>query len=43
MKIKIQFDETDDLIDIRYDNVFKAVFAKNNPYPWEHYQGLFQL
>ena len=31
MKTRVQFDETDDLIDIRYDNVFKAVFAKNNP------------
>ena len=28
---KIQFDEEDDLIDIRYDNVFKAVFTKDNP------------
>jgi len=26
---KIQFLETDDLIDIRYDNVFKAVFTRN--------------
>ena len=26
---KIQFSEADDLIDIRYDNVFKAVFTKN--------------
>ena len=28
---RIQFAETDDLIDIRYDNVFKAVFTKDNP------------
>jgi len=27
----MQFSETDDLIDIRYDNVFKAVFTKNTP------------
>jgi hypothetical protein len=27
----IRFDDTDDLIDIRYDNVFKAVFTKNTP------------
>jgi len=26
---KIYFEETDDLIDIRYDNVFKAVFTRN--------------
>ena len=31
MKVKVQFKETDDLIDIRYDNVFKAVFARDNP------------
>jgi predicted transposase/invertase (TIGR01784 family) len=30
-KNKIFFDETDDLIDIRYDNVFKAVFTRNTP------------
>ena len=28
---KIKFDENDDLIDIRFDNVFKAVFTKDNP------------
>jgi len=28
---KIQFDENDDLVDIRYDNVFKAVFTRNTP------------
>jgi predicted transposase/invertase (TIGR01784 family) len=28
---KIYFTEDDDLIDIRYDNVFKAVFTKNMP------------
>jgi len=28
---KIHFEETDDLIDIRYDNVFKAVFARGTP------------
>jgi predicted transposase/invertase (TIGR01784 family) len=28
---KIQFDETDDLVDIRFDNVFKAVFARGTP------------
>jgi len=27
----MQFSETDDLIDIRYDNVFKAVFTRNTP------------
>ena len=27
----MQFSKTDDLIDIRYDNVFKAVFTKNTP------------
>jgi len=27
----MRFSETDDLIDIRYDNVFKAVFTKNTP------------
>jgi len=27
----MQFTEADDLIDIRYDNVFKAVFTKNTP------------
>ena len=27
----IQFKDTDDLLDIRYDNVFKAVFTKDNP------------
>jgi hypothetical protein len=28
---KIYFTENDDLLDIRYDNVFKAVFTKNIP------------
>ena len=28
---KIQFEENDDLLDIRKDNVFKAVFSKENP------------
>jgi predicted transposase/invertase (TIGR01784 family) len=28
---KIRFDDTDDPIDICYDNVFKAVFTKNTP------------
>ena len=28
---KIHFEETDDLFDIRYDNVFKAVFTKDTP------------
>jgi predicted transposase/invertase (TIGR01784 family) len=28
---KIYFTENDDLLDIRYDNVFKAVFTKNTP------------
>lgn len=28
---KIRFDDTDDIIDIRYDNVFKAVFTRNTP------------
>ena len=27
----MKFSETDDLIDIRYDNVFKAVFTRNTP------------
>jgi hypothetical protein len=27
----LQFEESDDLIDICYDNVFKAVFTKNTP------------
>jgi len=27
----MKFSEADDLIDIRYDNVFKAVFTKNTP------------
>ena len=31
MKTKIRFEETDDLIDIRYDNVFKAVFTRDTP------------
>ena len=26
-----QFNENDDLLDIRYDNNFKAVFTKNTP------------
>ena len=28
---QLRLSETDDLIDIRYDNVFKAVFTKNTP------------
>jgi len=28
---KIQFDDSNDLIDICYDNVFKAVFTKETP------------
>jgi predicted transposase/invertase (TIGR01784 family) len=31
MKTKIFFDENDDIIDICYDNVFKAVFTKDVP------------
>jgi len=31
MSSKIQFEDTDDIIDIRYDNVFKAVFTKDTP------------
>ena len=31
MKAKVYFKETDDLVDIRYDNVFKAVFTRNTP------------
>jgi len=31
MAEKIYFDETDDIIDICHDNVFKAVFTKNTP------------
>jgi len=27
----MQFSETDDVVDIRYDNVFKAVFTRNTP------------
>ncbi|MCL2443389.1 MAG: Rpn family recombination-promoting nuclease/putative transposase [Treponema sp.] len=27
----MQFSETDDIVDIRYDNVFKAVFTKDTP------------
>jgi len=44
----MKFSETDDLIDIRYDNVFKAVFTKNTPESWypmdtrERYQGSYQ-
>ena len=30
-KIKIYFDETDDILNICYDNVFKAVFARDTP------------
>ena len=29
--MKILFKETDDLIDIRFDNVFKAVFTRDTP------------
>ena len=28
---KIHFEENDELLDIRYDNVFKAVFTRDNP------------
>jgi len=31
MAVKIRFGETEDIIDIRRDNVFKAVFTKDNP------------
>jgi predicted transposase/invertase (TIGR01784 family) len=31
MKTTIQFSDTDELLDIRYDNVFKAVFTRNTP------------
>ena len=31
MNTKIRFEDTDDIIDIRYDNVFKAVFTKETP------------
>ena len=27
----IQFGDTDELLDIRYDNIFKAVFTKDTP------------
>jgi hypothetical protein len=27
----IQFENMDNLVDIRYDNVFKAVFTRNTP------------
>jgi hypothetical protein len=27
----VRFDDTDDLIDICYDNVFKAVFTRGTP------------
>ena len=27
----IQFSDTDDLLDIRYDNIFKAVFTRETP------------
>ena len=30
-KQPIQFDEDDELLDIRYDNIFKAVFTKDTP------------
>jgi len=30
-KTNIYFDEADDIVDIRYDNVFKAVFARLPP------------
>jgi predicted transposase/invertase (TIGR01784 family) len=36
----IRFDDTDDLIDIRQDNVFKAVFTRNTP---ESYGALSKL
>ena len=28
---KVYFGETEDVIDIRYDSVFKAVFTRDNP------------
>jgi len=31
MVASIHFDDTDDLIDICMDNVFKAVFTRNTP------------
>ena len=31
MAVKVRFDDSDDLIDICMDNVFKAVFTKDNP------------
>jgi hypothetical protein len=31
ISFEIYFTENDDLIDIRHDNVFKAVFTKNIP------------
>ena len=30
-KTNIYFDETEDIIDICYDNVFKAVFTRDTP------------
>jgi len=36
----MQFTEADDLIDIRYDNVFKAVFTKNTPESQKALSGL---
>ena len=31
MKTIIQFNDTEELLDIRYDHIFKAVFARNTP------------
>jgi len=31
MKASIQFSDTDELLDIRHDHIFKAVFTKNTP------------
>jgi len=28
---KVRFDESEDIVDICYDNVFKAVFTKGTP------------
>jgi hypothetical protein len=29
----VYLDDADDPVDIRYDNVFKAVFTRNTPHP----------
>ena len=31
MKTNIRFGENEELLDIRYDHIFKAVFTKNTP------------